>query len=139
MEEMISKELFVEVMPEAKQLLSQNGYEFESFRFDKYDNTIRATISKITEYVDGYGTGIHCPVNINIYELAHKCKEWAFKNEFDIRSYIGIYQNSNIWFGGALLTSLNFDKPNYRGFMDFTEPEVIFKACQWILDNKDSQ
>ena len=40
---------------------------------------------------------------INIYELAHKCKEWAL-----IR------------------------------FLAESEPEAIFKACQWILD-KDSK
>ena len=85
----------------------------------------------------------------NIYELAHKCKEWACKkgysiisiSDFDIRHdtidnydkyYFTAYINMN------LFPELN--KKEYTHLHDInssTEPEAIFKACQWILDNKD--
>lgn len=62
---------------------------------------------------------------INIYELAHLCKEWAYKHGFILYStnygnecYIDgrIFQNNeNIRFFGA------------------SEPLSIFKACYWIL------
>jgi len=132
---MISKDLFVAVMPEAQRLLNQDGYEFETFRFDDYDNTIRATISKINGYVCDYGTGIHCPVNINIYELAHKCKEWAFNEGYSILiDILGIdnYQIS--------MEQLKDGKPAYvKDLYNTTEPKAIFLACQWILDNKETK
>lgn len=74
-----------------------------------------------------------------LHYVAHKCKEWAYENEFDIRSYVGKYQDSNTWFGSVLITSINFEKLNHRGFVEFTESEAIFKACQWILDNKGTK
>ena len=67
---------------------------------------------------------------INIHELAHKCKVWAFTRGYAVsieqideethygdKWYLGL--NKNYWFHGE------------------TEPNLIFKACQWILDNKD--
>lgn len=63
-------------------------------------------------------------VIINIYELAHKCKEWA-----------------NITKGKYLSSGYNeFDKKWEAMMMQYTfpadtEPEAIFKACKWILDN----
>ena len=62
--------------------------------------------------------------------LSNMCKEWAFENNYYISSerisesndsfkhkwYIGV--NKNWWFHGV------------------TEPEAIFKACQWMIDNR---
>jgi len=58
--------------------------------------------------------------SINIYELAHKCKEWAYNEH------------------GEILTSFKYkgewivEDERYRYRAD-TEPEAIFKACEWIL------
>ena len=60
---------------------------------------------------------------INIYELAHKCKEWAIKNDFFIFS--GYNGNYNC-----------FVNNSGNRFYGDSESESIFKACQWILDNK---
>jgi hypothetical protein len=69
-----------------------------------------------------------CELNegINIYELAYKCKEWAYEFGYQLASYPTgeIYMcrdphNNNVYVSGS------------------SEPEAIFKACQWILDNKD--
>ncbi len=80
--------------------------------------------------------------DINIYELAHKCKEWAnsfgydlYSHRFDANasySYLdldikGIYRDCEVWrFSGNYLEEFEGD----------TEAEAIFKACQWILDKK---
>ena len=67
---------------------------------------------------------------INIYELAHKCKEWAFKKGFEISS------SKRVEEGGRYIAV------TWKGFaeakpmeIEATEPEAIFKACQWIYDN----
>ena len=73
----------------------------------------------------------------NIYELAHKCKEWAYSQGYILFSKIRL--NSS-------LASCYFDTTGKHDYEDGyhndfraeTEPEAIFKACQWILD-KDSK
>jgi len=64
--------------------------------------------------------------------VANKCKEWAlirnrgleiiiYQEAVIVRvTMLGVYGNGNI---------MHFEN-------DKTEPEAIFKACQWILDNK---
>jgi hypothetical protein len=73
---------------------------------------------------------------INIYELAHKCKEWAkLKYFIDIDSHPGCAR----W--GAEAVSHN-GKPSVfyeQVFIGRTEPEAIFKACQWILEQRSNQ
>lgn len=61
----------------------------------------------------------------NIHELAHKCKEWAFNKM--------LFLSSGFDTDGAFC----LDRMNVKSFIADTEPEAIFKACQWILDNKD--
>ena len=68
---------------------------------------------------------------INIYELAHKCKQWAYKQGFLIGSNCR---------NGVTVTDINtytilnhFDVDSE----DFIEFEI--KACQWLLDNKDKR
>jgi len=67
---------------------------------------------------------------INIYELAHKCKEWAMPMYL-----VSGYDNN-------FFCSINkgwSDEVTPSTFYGNTEPEAIFKACQWILDNKEQQ
>jgi len=74
----------------------------------------------------------------NIYELAHKCKEWAIAKGFSIESRV-------ITFNKALVAVWDIEKMNCATRLDElstvfnTEPEAIFKACQWILDNKETK
>jgi len=65
---------------------------------------------------------------INIHELAHKCKEWALEKDCQLvscikkdRSMCDIYSNT-------------FDC-KFTHYAD-SEPEAIFKATQYILENK---
>ena len=69
---------------------------------------------------------------INIYELAHKCKEWAkLKYFIDIDSHSGCAR----W--GAEAVSHN-GRPSVfyeQVFIGRTETDAIFKACEWIMEN----
>ena len=84
-----------------------------------------------------------CKLNkgINIYELVHKCKEWAYtKYKIILTSKLFDYQIKNIF--DCYLETGEKSRENIRNFAhpDFisnTEPEAIFKACQWILENKN--
>ena len=67
---------------------------------------------------------------INIYELAHKCKEWAFnKGGIDITSgkRLGLDGWECLVFIGVIPCDC---------YEAETEPEAIFKACEWILENR---
>lgn len=70
---------------------------------------------------------------INIYELAHKCKEWAkLKYFIDIDSHSGCAR----W--GSEAVSHN-GRPSVfyeQVFIGRTETDAIFKACEWIMEKK---
>ena len=74
---------------------------------------------------------------INIYELAHKCKEWASKLGFHLTSHTISYEA--VLSKGYCQTHHvhHIDRESDKPFRGLTEPEAIFKACQWILDNKE--
>jgi hypothetical protein len=67
------------------------------------------------------------PNLINIYELAHKCKEWSMKHDYSLNSFLDY---NGVWFSYAN----NVIAGNAKQFTDVTEYEAIFKACQYILD-----
>ena len=73
--------------------------------------------------------------DINIYELVHKCKEWAkLKHFIDIDSHSGCAR----W--GAEAVSHN-GRPSVfyeQVFIGRTEPEAIFKACEYILKENNN-
>ena len=69
---------------------------------------------------------------INIYEFAHKCKEWAIK-------YSGwTFQSYTNERGYGICRIKVGDGQEVNKLIASSEPEAIFKACQWILD-KDSK
>lgn len=58
------------------------------------------------------------------------CKEWAYINYgIDIRT-------SRRTFG--FVAKLGIGKNTKGQQTADTEPEVVFQACQWILENKDN-
>ena len=82
---------------------------------------------------------IHFEVNksymtqLNMYEFAHKCKEWAYKNGYNIESdYIGYTRISTT-------NDSYIVKSDTLGLCQYSEQESIFMDCQWILDNKDNK
>ena len=101
----------------SKELLSKVlGYEVEIRGFkDKY---IPANFEYIVDMID--------VKTINIYELEHRCIEWAFNEGYACLVGIDIcYVMRLEGFNIDYFTQLS------RDFSD------AFKACQWILDNKD--
>ena len=61
--------------------------------------------------------------SFNVYYVAHKCKDWAFvKHDYIISSY-----NKG---SESVATFYNKD---FGVFCSETEPEAIFKACEYIL------
>lgn len=94
-----------------------------------------------TYYDCGSGAPTGLGLEINIYELAHKCKEWAFNEGFTLSSSKDGIDEWCIELYNHLADDIN----DYRLNIDFdafdatTEPEAIFKACQWILDNKETK
>lgn len=75
-------------------------------------------------------------IGISIYEFAYKCKEWAKSKGYHILSG---YDDTNIpvslinhHYGGGGCSCDEYFEAN-------TEPETIFKACQWILNNEQTK
>ena len=62
---------------------------------------------------------------INIYELAHKCKEWAISKGWVLHEVRNLKEYI-IYFSG------DFREPS-NDFRADTEHEAIFQACEWIL------
>ncbi|MFW9625124.1 MAG: hypothetical protein ACMV1K_00155 [Sulfurospirillum sp.] len=77
---------------------------------------------------------------INIYELAHKCKEWASLYGYDLFShrfnehasyaYLDLDMKNVVPSNNKYIFIGNYIKE----FEADTEPEAIFKACEWIME-----
>ena len=61
----------------------------------------------------------------NIYELAHKCKEWSYKQGY---SYLGNDGLINIHSKDKRIISLTDNNILY-----WFDINIDFKACEWIL------
>ena len=113
-----SKELLTEILKENVKEVYEIGSN-PNFK----DNTLLFNLN---------GCGELC--NINIYELAQKCKEWAYKQGYVILSGHSAYGIGAFFCSCKGWLSENYDKRieiNHN-----TEPEAIFVACQWIIDNR---
>lgn len=69
---------------------------------------------------------------INIYELAYKCKERALSKNYILQSSI------EIDCGYCEISYIILNQVKKVLITAESEPEAIFKACQWIL-TKDSK
>lgn len=103
----ISKELLSEII----------GKEIREFAIEK--NELRYIYQDDTKSIpDLYF--------INIYELAHKCKEWLKNN----------VSNANSGFNNAHMSFCYIENYNIQDiFYADTEVEAIIKACTYILNN----
>ena len=120
---MISKELLIEVLGIEVEKVSING------------KVINYTVPNYEAEEDGEIIFIDLGMGINIYELAHKCKEWAFKLDY-------ILESAFIPISGTFTASYcKIEKQfacqnNKKTFHGDTETEAIFKACEWILNKE---
>jgi len=69
---------------------------------------------------------------INIYELAHKCKEWALTKCYELHTHIAFENNEY-----SFCELKGLDTKDRKVFYDDTEPEAIFQACEYILNNRE--
>jgi hypothetical protein len=60
-------------------------------------------------------------LRLNVYQVAHKCKEWARSEDYIIMS------------GKSITAKAYFLAFHGSYFEAETEPEAIFKACEYIL------
>ena len=85
------------------------------------------------------GEGIFSP-GINIHELAHKCKEWAWDKEFELKPSKCRYQKDEEDYKCEIYLKTYWykDKNQYPEVIFYagTEPKAIFKACEWILEQQ---
>ena len=76
-------------------------------------------------------------LEINIYELAYKCKEWSYTQGYILFSKIRLNSSlASCYFD--TMGKHDYEDGYHNDFRAESEPEAIFKACQWILD-KDSK
>ena len=90
---------------------------------DTRANLVRYMLPKTTDYaIQG---------NINIYELAHKCKEWALCKGYRLESST-FHPND----GGKPYCAVGAYVRTEHCSNDDTEIGAIFKACEWILQQR---
>lgn len=125
---MISKELLSLVL----------GYEIYTISILK-DNRIFNTTGNTEKYAPNLEWH-------NIHEVAHKCKEWAYDNGYEIESFYTehTYQSSNEATGEEpefnsikqALVRVVDTKSNSRKVLKHyyanEEAGAIFKACRWV-------
>lgn len=73
---------------------------------------------------------------INIYELAHRCKEWAWNNGFILVSKKSFYGEWSCRIHEKL-ESEAFTPKLVDIMLRDTEAKAIFEAIQFIFDNKN--
>jgi hypothetical protein len=77
---------------------------------------------------------------INIYEIANTCKIWAFYQGYELLSGTISEDNGDMIFECSIYNK-NADGADTYFITEFealNEPEVVFKACEWILEqNKE--
>ena len=112
---MISKELLSEVL----ELTSENVFIKE---IETRNNDI--------EYLCNVG-GWNL---LNIYELAHKCKEWASINSYALESSIHMQPKRSSIAGCQI--HWRYETEDLPYVEADTEVEAILKACEWIMENK---
>ena len=112
---MIDKELLSEVLDIPIIEVQQNLYKNRLYY-------------KIDDESKPFNEGIK---HIPIFELAHKCKEWAFSTH-------NVMVSSSVSEATLGIATIKNDDAEieYCEIAD-SEPQAIFKACQWILDNKN--
>ena len=117
---MISKELLSEVL------------EREVTDFEYWDNNEY----RCTAYFDGFRQRFF----LNIYELAHKCKEWIINKGYVLKlCYVLENDTRELCFIETTLLRSNQYSSDYYDIDSKTEVEAVIKACEWILNSKDSK
>ena len=111
----ISKELIKNVLAKETEYLS------DDFTFNIEDNYILFVDDGESQF------------EVNVYEFAFKCKEWAFSKGYIISSgltpVLGV--NKDGW--AEVFSSSTPLDGKLRTFKQLSELEAVFRACEWIL------
>jgi hypothetical protein len=129
---MISKELLDKVM-HIDLLRHDTKYKYVDASGKISDSSIILNYKTSSGALKGYV--------LNIYELAHKCKKWANNLGFNI---ITEKVKANGYFSYVVKTDKALEDFGYMQQIEVvnynphnkTEPEAIFKACEWILSKQ---
>ena len=125
---MISKALLSEVLKlDVKEL--EFNFKYNYIRYGYWNSCV----NNRNEDISGVDY-----LKINIYELAHKCKEWVLKQGYYFSTYSFNF-DSNTEQEHRIRLLIGNDVVYFGNDSSMeTEVEAIFNACQWILD-KDSK
>lgn len=128
---MISKELFSEVMNiKIEDIVDLKIFGKELNYYEKCLLLNFCCDGRLSKHKDSIYK------SVNIYELAHKCKEWAFRQGYELRNGRNIDVKEELCYFCEYKQERQLDYYDGDYFLADNESESIFKACQWILDNK---
>ena len=133
---MISRELLSEVLEDDYKERLVDWYQIED------DNYLRSYYNCGTFDKQGRPTGLG--LEINIYELQNKCRIWAYEQGYSFGTYLiddkwytvtedNLFSNITYWHEDYSSIKLKL----IDNYTSSTEPEAVFKCCQWILENKE--
>ena len=94
---------------------------------------------KVDEHTDLRYKGFLSTLVVN--DFFFKCKEWAFWNDYEIivrMRIVDIYRDEHKIDYGYEINHTNNGIIKTSWWIS-SEQQVVFDACQWILDNKDKQ
>ena len=127
MNELISKELLSDVLG------------VEVVRIGEFNGSNLQVYIEHLEYADYYEIAFKRKNDwfstINIHELAHKCKVWAGDLDYVIQT--GVRLDGTKEFDVLCIhknQDIEDDESIYYQDTLETEPEAIFKACEWIRE-----
>ena len=124
---MISKELLSEVLKKEIKEKYNGSYEFVCNGVSSAgSNEVSSTLAFYDSEID---------FSINIYELAHKCKEWAYNN-FGLNIFIEKH-TFDLYEASIKICRFKNKFGSYNSFYFYypkenTEVQAIIKACEWI-------
>lgn len=128
----LTKELLGEVLHH-QCILTASKYNFEI----KDNELIYYKLGEV-------GEAVKCSISLDT--LQQLVKRWAFNKWYDIESSVEHSYDeveNDVWKGVAFLSDMKNDNHNLdrncyiEEFSADSEPEAVFKACQWVLESSD--
>ncbi|MCK5536951.1 MAG: hypothetical protein KAI79_09000 [Bacteroidales bacterium] len=68
-------------------------------------------------------------ITINIYELMHRCKEWAWDNGYKIKTY----KESITLYESEIREKMAREGQDYYYMVGDSEPDIVFRSCFWLM------
>ncbi len=78
---------------------------------------------------------------VNIYEVTHKCKEWAYEQGYGVETILMSHKGNQqgraeIWTNRGAVTTCDTVTGS---FIAETESQAIFLACEFILEELENE